>query len=328
MEFNSNTLTSNSNELLKAIEHNHKKSLILKDSVIKLKGVSNVKLPLTCEEVAVTDNCEEDYQDITFAEKNDDIDYYLELFHGLNRNFTKEELLEILPDIDDYRFKNVVLRLLAETIKEMKELHEIINEEKENLNFDELVYLEEALKTEKKKNKFLEGLYTIDKAVNEEDLLCTNNKLILMPTKTGSIKFIDEITSMPTEYFQSFLELINSIVDGSFKNFRRFVSNDLLTGMCEVKGFKTRVIFSRIGRDSYALVSAIIKKDDNSTGYRDHLTTRVSEFRTIENSLKELLNDEKFMVENDFYVQELYNILKNKDKSKKYKKYKRDGFND
>lgn len=326
MLFKEDTNINNADALLNVIDVNCNKAAKMRDDIRKMKKCSSKKdKKLTEEPVGEEVFFEEDY---ISEEKAFNFDYYLELYKTLGDNFAKGDLLEILPDVDDYHFKNIIIRLQAEVVKEVKEIYEVINEEKANLSLEELTDLEEALKLEKEKKKTLEGLLSIEDTRVEDVVVSNTNKLILVPTANGNIKLIDEIKKIPIEYYHSFIELFNSIVDGSFKNFRRFVSNGCLVGMCEVRGFKTRVIFSRLEGDCYALISAFIKKVDNSTGYREYLINRFSEYRAIEATLKDKVSDEEFMRQNDFFVQELYNILENKDKSKTYKYYKRNDLDD
>lgn len=326
MLFKEDTNINNADALLNVIDVNCNKAAKMREDIRKMKKCSSKKdTKLTEEPDGEEVFFEEDY---VAKEKAFNFDYYLELYKTLGDNFTKGDLLEILPDVDDYYFKNIIIRLQAEVVKEVKEIYEVINEEKANLSLEELADLEETLKLEEEKKKTLEGLLSIEDTRVENAVVNNTNKLILVPTANGNIKLIDEIKKIPIEYYHSFIELFNSIVDGSFKNFRRFVSNDCLVGMCEVRGFKTRVIFSRLEGDCYALISAFIKKVDNSTGYREYLINRFSEYRAIEATLKDKVSDEEFMRQNDFFVQELYNILENKDKSKTYKYYKRNDLDD
>lgn len=306
----------NSEDLLRIIESNCRKATAIRNSIDSFKNFS-----------LATDtsfsHCLED-KSISMADEKEkpliieDFDYYLELYRLLDAKATKEDLLGILPDRDDYDFDNIVIRLQAEAVKEMKEINELISEEGKIISKEELEELRTALETEKLKKRLLADISVKDKApvlLEKEE-----NKIILVPTSAGNIKLLDELLLIPIEYRTSFLELINSIIDGTFKNFKRFTSHDYFKGVCEVRGFKTRVLFERVGKNSYALISAFIKKVDNTSGYREYLKVRIGEYRMVQERLKEKLDDEEFMQNNDFYVQELFNILKSKDKNKNYKK--------
>ena len=86
----------------------------------------------------------------------------------------------------------------------------------------------------------------------------------------GNIRVIDEIEKISKsspEFCSEFLELFQSIQDGSFKRVKRFLNNNKLVGISEVRGFKPRVVFDRIGKNDYAIITAFLKKCDNDRGY-------------------------------------------------------------
>ena len=51
---------------------------------------------------------------------------------------------------------------------------------------------------------------------------------------------------MPIEYMPLFKELVDSIVDGTFKNVKGFNNNNNLNGLSEVKGPGVRIVFKKI----------------------------------------------------------------------------------
>ena len=71
------------------------------------------------------------------------------------------------------------------------------------------------------------------------------------------------------------------------------------------------------------LVCAFVKKTTNDHGYQDYIRTRIQEYKNVEDALKDMVDDSKFMEINDLYVQELWNKLGYADEYKQLKK-KRD----
>ena len=63
------------------------------------------------------------------------------------------------------------------------------------------------------------------------------------------------------------------------KNVKRFKNNNDLVGVCEVKGYQVRVVFARIDKDTYGLITALVKKQDNDSNYRNFLKKRISKYR-------------------------------------------------
>ena len=80
-------------------------------------------------------------------------------------------------------------------------------------------------------------------------------------------------------------------------------------GFSEVRGFQVRIVFTRISKNQYALITAFTKKCDNDKGYRDSLAQKLSDYRLIEGKIKELAQDEEFLKENQLNVERLYALL-------------------
>ena len=171
---------------------------------------------------------------------------------------------------------------------------------------EDLAEISKALVTEKRKMSCLLEIINHKDDINEKD---NKNKLFLIPNSTGSVKILDDLRSEDASFYPSFLELINSIEDGTFKNVKRFKNNNDLVGVCEVKGYQVRVVFARIDKDTYGLITALVKKQDNDSNYRNFLKKRISEYRKVCPSLKKYISDEKIMAENSDNLAELYNIL-------------------
>lgn len=311
-----------SRDLLRVLETNCVKARKLRKEISEIKALKDncncmdFKLE---EEIKTTINTTESNTADAYYNK---IFSYTLMYKSLNSGFSREDLLDILPSFQDYHFKDIIFRLKAEIVREEKEINELINEDKDSFSEEELEELRKLLVEQERRKKILDDIEKDEKIVDDADDVAVN-KVVLIPSRSGKIRIFDELSNVPIEYRTRFLELINSIINGSFKNFKRFVSNDNLLGFCEVRGFQTRVIFRRIIKDTYALVSAFIKKSDNSYGYRDYLTARIIEYSAVEKQIKENLDNEDFMTQNNLYVEELLNLLGSKEKGKRLRKERR-----
>lgn len=307
---------TNWNDLLEIIELNQVKAGELREAIRKLKvdfaKVDNVKKAVRRLEIKKTTPADSSAQDSLFE---DEISFYLDDYKKLGHDFSREDLIEILPSRKNYDYKRIVLRLMSESVKEMKELHEFIAEGSD-LEESELLELRSMLLHEEKK---LSSLREILSMKDEESLeQSVDNQLILVPNRGGTIRVIDEIEHLPKEYYQAFLELIQSIVDGTFKGVKRFTNNNAVKGLCEVKGNDgERVLFMRLNHDSYAIISAFVKKTDKDRGYFDALKRKVADYREVEESLRIGLEDEEFLHDNELYVQELFRLLNPRESVKK-----------
>ena len=245
---------------------------------------------------------------------DDEVSFYLSNYKQLSENFSDEEINIILPKKKNPRYKDILLRLSLVSVKEIKEVKEILRTEQ--LSLDEKTLCEKIIEIENKKIDFIKSkLITNDKEEIEEQE--EKNNIILVPMLSGNIRVIDELEHIPNDYYDSFKDLINSIIDGTFKNVKNFTNNSALISISEVKGRQTRVVFKRLNNNSYALITAFIKKCDTDKLYQESLIGKVKEYYLIESMLKDKLNDQEFMDENEKNVLQLFNILSPKEEIKR-----------
>ena len=244
----------------------------------------------------------------------DEIDFYLGSYRQLSEDFTKEEINSILPKKKNIKYNDILLRLSLESIKEIKEVKEILRTE--DISLEEKELCNRIIETETRKINYIKSkLITNDKEEVEE--IEEKNNIVLVPTSSGNIRLIDELEHIPSDYYEGFKELIESIIDGTFKNVKVFANNSQLVGMTEVKAFKIRVVFTRLNTNTYALISAFVKKFDKDKLYQETLINKVREYHKIESRLKDNLDNQEFLEENEKSVNDLWNLLSPKEEIKR-----------
>lgn len=292
------------NYLLGEIEKNCRKAAMTRSQIERLQSIktgTRLNLPIDIHDDDTLEEIEEEDDEF-----EDEVGYYLSDYRDLEYPFTIDDFHAILPKRSNYHFQEIISRLQAESIREMKEINEIMMES-EDISEEELREYQQLLSAEKEKIVALRDYSnpsSYDDTLDDEQ-----NQIILVPTLSGNIRILDELEKIPKEYYPDFYELIQSIIDGSFKGVKRFTNNRALVGMSEVKAFKVRVVFSRLNKNSYALITAFMKKTDNSKLYQESLRNKVSEFHKVEEFLKNSLFDEGFIEENEKNVLTLMNLL-------------------
>lgn len=298
-------------ELLSSIEKKCKDNRSLRNELNRLKKQYNIE-PEIEESNKVIVNSKEVYVEDTEFDNDDEMSFYLDNYKHLDDTFSIQDIIDVLPTKDNYNYDDIVNRLIAESYKEIKEINELLIDD--SLTKEELIECKDLITKEKTKIKYIrEARNKEDEEVVQEH----KNRIVLVPTIAGNIRVIDELEHIASEYYDSFLELINSIINGRFKNVKTFTSNNNLMGISEVKAFKIRVVFSRLDKNTYALITAFVKKSDNDKLYKETLTKKVNHFKDNEELLKKKLKDEEFMKLNDLYVEELLTLLGSKDKEDK-----------
>ena len=292
-------------EMLEVIEENIKTAAIYREEIHKLKlQTSKVKkqeskeLPIKSkQELEKTPYCDIDFEE--------EIEYYLTDYNSLTEETLEESLLSILPSHKTYRYKDIIFRLISESLKEIKEISELILKGK--FEKEDIIEMRKFISLEERKIKILkEHLNQEDELSKEEEI---NNEIILVPSLSGNIKIIDDLEKIHPSFYENFLELIESIKSGTFKGVKRFTNNMRFAGISEVRGQQVRIAFTRLNKNTYALITAFTKKCDNDKGYRDSLIQKLSDYRILEPKLQELIEDEEFQRENTLNVERLYALL-------------------
>ena len=236
----------------------------------------------------------------------DELNYYIYNYRSLPINFQEQDLLMILPSRKHLKYREILLKLAFESFKEIKEAE---NLKELSTSIEEREICDEAIDYENKK------MTVIRKELTEKEVVISNpikNNIILVPTTNNKIRILDELDHIPMEFYDRFLELVNSIIDGTFKNVKALTNNGNLIGISEVKGYQVRILFTRIGYNTYALISAFIKKTDSDKYYLESLDNKAKEYYLVEEKLKMSLQNEEFIRKNNENVNALFDILSTK----------------
>ena len=243
------------------------------------------------------------YDDETFE---NDILYYMGELLSLTQDASKEEIRLVLPEKDDYDYEKILLRLMAELTRENIEIEKVLSEE--SISAEDESLLKEEITENLRKKDIIRELVT-EKEKEEESEFDEENRLVFMPTQSGNPCVLSELKHIDSEYYEGFIGLFESIITGKFKNLRKFSPNSQTAGLREVKDFKIRVIFSRIGPEEYCVISALTKKTDSNSDYQEQINLRASNFKKLEAKLTEQIKDEEFMQLQATYQEELFNML-------------------
>lgn len=304
-------------QFLSAIDANNRTARLMRSEIDKLRRVAasakKTKKPIIEEEPVeqqeIKESIDQDFED--------EVEYYLSQLRELTLENIEEEIASALPSRKHYQYARILNRLKLESIRNIKEIKDLLQEE--GVSLEDLPDFQAEYNLELKKialiNKALEP-----KQAEEEQVETKENNLIFVPTPGGDIRILDEIDDIPSEYYDRFSGLFQSIKDGTFKNVRRFSSHNDLVGLCEVKDFKVRVIFVRLNHDSYAVISAFIKKSDNDKAYRASTIKKYYDYQNVEDVLISNLDNEEFMSMQKTYEQELFRKLSTSEKAPVLKK--------
>ena len=312
-----------SKEIFEVISENHKTSTLIDKEVKKLKELS-CKSTKRVEDDNKTPEKEMIYDeaDEVNSELDDKVDYYNYLISSIDDCEDLQDQIESsLPNPNTGDYKTIVLRLKLKLLKSIKETADFISECREEFDDEDLEEYKEEIRLCSKKLEILKS--ESNEEVNENKTSIKNN-FFFPVSSMGNIRVIDEIEKISKsspEFCSEFIELFQSIEDGSFKRVRRFLNNNKLVGISEVRGFKPRVVFDRIGKNDYAIITAFLKKCDNDRGYKDSLELKIQKYMSQRDNIVKRLNNPEYRALNEQYTNELFGKLGyNKEESKSIEK--------
>lgn len=310
----------NLNELLAIMDKNHTIARQKSEEIVNMNNYSNEKT-LVLEEkpehiFSKSKIKEEEKIDEAFEL---DIKGYLKELNKLTLENIDEKIFSILPDKNNYEFTRIIYRLQLEVLKNINELEEFMEEEKANLTDIDKYEFDEEKDLEEKKLTYLKSTLITEEEKDEK----IENTLIFVPTTGGNIRVLNELEKIPVEYYETFFDLLISIKNGSFKNSRHFINNANLSGIMEVKGFQTRILYERLAKNKYAVITAFIKKTNVDRGYLESIYQKTKDYFNVKENIKALLDNEEFLQINKEYEEEIFNLLtesnnKVKEKGKQY----------
>lgn len=312
-----------SEEIFEVISKNHNTSMLMDKEVKKLKELSS-KSTKRVENDNKRPEKEMIYDEVdeVNSELNDKVDYYNYLISSIDDCEDLQDQIESsLPNPNTGDYKTIVLRLKLKLLKRIKETADFISECREEFDDEDLEEYKEEIRLCSKKLEILKS--ESNEEVNENKT-STKNNFFFPVSSMGNIRVIDEIEKISKsspEFCSEFLELFQSIEDGSFKRVRRFLNNNKLVGISEVRGFKPRVVFDRIGKNDYAIITAFLKKCDNDKGYKDSLELKIQKYMSQRDNMVKSLNNPEYRALNEQYTNELFGKLGyNKEGSKSVEK--------
>ena len=254
----------------------------------------------------------------------EEINYYYLRIRDFNLKNDEETLISLkkeLPSKRNGNYYNIILGINTFLMKDINEIKNFIEIEKNNLSKDEYKeFKKDIVETQNKIDIIFKISNNNELEQNNQETIETTNNIVFLETESGNIYALEDLdnNSVPTEYYEGFYELIHSIEDGTFKNVKYLTSgNNKTAGISEVKGFKKRIIFDRVGYNTYVIIGAFIKKSDKDKGYLDPLKNRIAIYRKNKDNIIKLIEQkEDYLEYQKRILEEIYILLKKSPKKR------------
>ncbi len=286
-------------EFIKKVEKNNRFVYLKKLSELKEYKNQIVISP----EMKIKEELLTPYNIGTEEEENKcDVSFY---FHLLKNCKNETEYHHALPKRNNPQFQLLMNLLIGESLKEIHEYEMLffsddLNEMDKNLIKEELCEL----------RKMMDYLVSYRDLKNVKEEEKEMNTLIYLKSSNHNYYAISDLKGIDIEYYDSFLELMESIQNGMFKGVKVFKNNEKLDGLCEVRNFKTRIVFKRISNDTYAILSLFMKKADNEKSYRLNLYNRMDAYNVQKEYMKMGIQNKEYLKENQKVTEEMKRILR------------------
>lgn len=235
------------------------------------------------------------------------------IYQNIKNMTSYEDIIAYLKvSINSDKYIDTINCLIAYLIEEKVTIKKLQNEE-----YLKTKQVPDSFDDEYSKIDFLLSiLYKLQYEPSNEEQ--EKNKLIYLMTDCNNISIVNDLKSIPIEYYDSFYRLLSSIQNGKFKNFKRIgtKSDTFKNSLMEVKEHQTRIVFSQIDTNTYIILTLFLKKVDTSSDYKANLRNADSLYSKMKEQIFLELSDNysEFISINDNITDNLINKLLTKDK--------------
>ena len=256
------------------------------------------------EEDAKSKNCEE----ILLEMNNEYTELYFnvkDLLIKLNSKYQEQDYKKYSDnDYVDYLKLKEVYDIFVNTVEDYYKALE----NNEDIEIYTELLQEDFIELQKSYLKVLENTKnnTVDKDISV-------NKLLYVMTNNNTPCALSDVKKIAKEYYKTIIELLDSIKDGSFRDFAPVQTIDKVKGVYAVRHTqkKLRVIYKRVQDNCYAILGICVKKDNISKDYHNFILKRYEYYQNSEKEMIRLLteNRDEYLNMEDGITKELYASL-------------------
>lgn len=237
-----------------------------------------------------------------------DIRYYLEY---LKCSYDIEDLKIFMPSIDDKNYEDVyasiMLFLQKELILQKKKLSSV-SEKRELIEVQEKI--EKITFMMNLVMDYKEMCFETDYDVSLFNDVAKMPFLVYSKTETGNIVLLKDLKKESSEFYDYFLCLFESLVNGNFKNLKVISNKYFPTSFNEVKFNQTRITFEMMGDNVCLITGAFVKKVMNSSIYRTRLISILKNAQASKKHILKNINNQTFIDEQLEITKQVYKLLR------------------
>jgi len=236
------------NKILRDIyEYNNKiYTILIEDNKRLEKIISNRQSAKSTKNIPLYQEAKKDESKV-ITPLQIDIEFYIE---KIRRCINLSDIEGMLPDKKENDYKEKVYVIILKLYEDLIDIKKLLHQERNNADEISKQYFRNEMENIQFKIDYIKNLINIkNKKVEVKKVM---NKLVFLKTNYGNVCALSDLKDIPNSYYSQFEELLDSICDGTFKNFKTFNSNDKLKGLNEVRGDQVRIIFDRTVEDKFS----------------------------------------------------------------------------
>lgn len=236
----------------------------------------------------------------------DNIDYYKELLYISN---SVDDLKEFLPKKTEDNYDNIINALLLSLQKDYVVCQKLVET---SSNKEELEIVKKELQNiEDRKNL----IYDYKDALENQqitELVDKKAKIFYTLTNRGNVKLLSDIKEIPSEVYDDFSILFESIRSGKFKNPKVIKSGNRFYGnpFMEVKLKQARITFEILAQDTIVVTGAFVKKVQTSKRYNSIMINNKQLFLANRDELLAKKDNKQFIESQNQITEEVSKIFK------------------
>lgn len=229
-----------------------------------------------------------------------DIKYYEKYKTAILGMTSITDFVDALPSERFDGYKAIMLKLLEAIQQDMETLNKMLLQAKDG---SDTSFINSELQLFAEKQEIISQKITDlekpkENGIKENgisDINSDRKDLIFLKSPMGNTFLERDTKDFPEEYFPDVIDLIRKLreYDVTFNNayHRKFINDDSLNGIFELKCHKVRLIYKHLDKDTILVIMALYKNQTAPTKEKESLVSRVGQSKAIISSIMEDLRD-------------------------------------
>lgn len=285
------------------------KECIRQEQISKLISSSSSSTTLLEEECPLIEFYDEEVVDDD-SEKEEKLHFYLDLIFS-NDIHSKEELYHYLPSMKEEHSFYYLSRILYALAKEKKDYRFILDD----FDGEDYKHILKEIEIIDQKISWIHEYMSFSSMLEESEEL-QKNSLVFLETASNKACVLSDLKSndIPEESYSSFMKLFQCLKEGIFPGLRKLQTN---LSLFEIKDGTSRVVFTRVYKNYYCILTAFVKKCLWEKELRINLQNREDAYSKQSSSIYSLLdeNNTEYLERQKQFESQIFSLLNKEQKN-------------